>query len=225
MKRSPKTVPAVLAFGVLTCLLPIFGQMRPAGGRALLLAMAANAKRVVQYDWKQRITVVRKGNPSQPIIDQVHFDSTGQMQRTTISAPEQKDMKGIRGRIAAGVKQDVKGIMQLAGQYNKPQQMVEAVKKAQISQSPGAGTIRLEASDLIQPADAMTMLVNSTTHLATHVDIKTEYEGGPMTIAQDYGPIPNGPNMMKTMRVSAPAKGLVITVESYDYTQQAARGK
>jgi hypothetical protein len=203
--------------------LPIFAQMRSTS-RELLLAMAANAKRVVQYDWKQRITVVRKGNPSEPVIDQIHFDSAGKMQRTTISAPQQKDMKGIRGRIAAGVKQDVKNIMELAGQYNKPQQMVEAVRKAQISQSTGAGTIRLQANDLIQPTDEMTMLVKSTTHLATHVDINTKYESGPMTIAQDYGPIPNGPNMMKSMRVSVPAKDLVITVESYDYTQQSARG-
>jgi hypothetical protein len=223
MKPSFNTLSALLVSGGLACLLPVFGQMRTPG-RTILPAMAANAKRVVQYDWKQRITVVRKGNPSEPVIDQIHFDSAGQMQRTTISAPQQKEMKGIRGRIAAGVKQDVKGIMELAGQYNKPQQMVEAVRTAQISQPPNGGTIRLQANDLIQPADAMTMLVDSTTHLARHVDIKTKYDGGPVTIAQDYGQIPNGPNMMKSMRVSAPSKDLVINVDSYDYTQQSARG-
>jgi hypothetical protein len=223
MKPSFKTASALVVCGGLTCLVPAVGQIG-APSRSILLAMAANAKRVVHYDWKQRIIVVRKGNPTEPVIDQVHFDSGGQMQRTTISAPQQKEMKGIRGRIAAGVKEDVKGIMQLVGQYNKPQQMVDAVRKAQISQSSNAATISLQASGLIQPADTMTMLVDSTTHLAKHVDIATKYDGSPVTIAQDYGQIPNGPNMMKSMRVSAPSKNLVINVDSYDFTQQSARG-
>jgi hypothetical protein len=223
MKPSVMTFSALLVSSGLTCLLPVFGQVG-APARATLLAMAANTKRVVHYDWKQRITIVRKGNPSEPIIDRIHFDSSGQMQRTTVSAPPQKEMRGIRGRVAAGVKEDVKGIMELVGQYNKPQQMVEAIRKARISPAANGGATTLQASDLIQPADTMTMLVDSTTHLAKHVDIRTKYDGAPVTIAQDYGSIPNGPNMMKSMRVSAPSKDLAINVDSYDFTQQSARG-
>jgi hypothetical protein len=184
--------------------------------------MAMNVKQVMQYEWKQRITVVRRGKLSEPVIDQIRFDSSGQMQRTMISAPEQKQMGGIRGRIAAGVKEDVKNIMQLAGQYNRPQQMADSVKKAQIAPAPGGNALRLQASEIIKPADSMTMLVDSTTHLPTHVDINTSYEEGPMSIAQDYMPIPNGPNMMKSMKVSVPQKNLVVNVDSYDYMRQSA---
>jgi hypothetical protein len=194
----------------------------PATSLTLLVAMAMNVKQVMQYEWKQRITVVRRGKLSEPVIDQIRFDSSGQMERTTISAPEQKQMGGIRGRIAAGVKEDVKNIMQLAGQYNRPQQMADAVKKAQIAPAPGGNALRLQASEIIKPADSMTMFVNSTTHLPTHVDINTSYEGGPMSIAQDYMPIPNGPNMMKSMKVSVPQKNLVMNVDSYDYIRQSA---
>lgn len=221
MKNVPRSITRVAAFvfGVSISTTVAFPQV-PAT-TTVLLAMAANAKQVVQYEWKQRITVIRKGNPSEPVIDQVRFDSTGQMQRTTISAPEPK--RGLRGKIAAGVKEDVKGIMELAGRYNKPQQMIEAVKKSQVSETPGAGTIRLQANDLINPNDSMSMLVSSTTHLAIHVDIKTVYDGGPMMIAQDYSPLPNGPNVMKGMKVSVPMKGLVINIESYDYARQIAQ--
>ncbi len=224
MKSFRKSLAPLLAVGVSISLMPLFGQM-PATSRTILLSMAMNAKRVVQYEWKQRVTVIRRGNPSEPMIDQVRFDSTGQMQRTTISAPPQKQMGGIRGKMAAGVKENVKDIMQLVGSYNKPQQMMEAVKKAQISQPAGAGTVRLQASGLIKPTDSMMMLVNSTTHLATHVDIRTDYEGGPMTIAQDYSLIPDGPNMMKSMKVSVPQKDIVINVDSYDFTRQSASSR
>lgn len=192
----------------------------PSSG-TILLAMGMNVKQVVQYEWKQRVTVVRKGKPTEPIVDQVRFDSSGKMQRTTLSAPPEQT-GGIRGRIAAGVKENVKDIMELAGQYNKPQQMVEAVKKARMSPASGSTLLRLEANDLLQPADSMVMLVNSTSHLAKHVDIKTLYDGGPMTIAQDYGPVPAGPNMMKSMVVSVPQKDLVIKVESFDFMRQNA---
>lgn len=200
--------------------LSLFAQMSGTSG-TLLLAMGANAKRVMQYEWKQRITVVRKGKPSEPVIDQVRFDSSGQMQRTTISAPPK--MTGIRGRIAAGVKEDVQEIMKLAGSYNKPQQMVETIRKGQISQAPGSGTIRVQANDVIQQGDAVTILADAVTHLATHVDISTKFEGGPMTVAQGYGRLPGGPNVMKSMKVSVPGKDLVIDVASYDYTQQTAQ--
>jgi hypothetical protein len=222
MKTSRSTTAVFLAFGVLVSTISLLAQM-PVTNRTILLAMAMNAKKMTQYQWKQRVNVVRKGNPSEPIIEQIRFDSTGQMQRTTISAPEQKEMRGVRGRIAAGVKENVKEIMQLAASYNKPQQMMEAVKKAQISPSSNGGPIQLRATGLIKPTDSMTMLLNPATHLATHLDINTDYDGGPMTIAQDYSPLPGGPNVMRSMKVSVPNKNIVVNVGSYDYTRPTAR--
>jgi len=58
--------------------------------QALIMAMGANAKQTMPYQWKQKITVVRKGNPMPPIIELLRFDATGQMQRMTISRPEEK---------------------------------------------------------------------------------------------------------------------------------------
>lgn len=220
--HKPGKLCSILIVGVSLSIAPLAAQI--ANSQALLLAMGMNVKKLMQYEWKQRVTVIRKGNPSEPIISQVRFDSSGQMQRTTISAPP-KEMGGIRGRIAAGVKENVKDIMELAGRYNKPQQMVQAIKKAQISPGSGGNTTQLQASNLIEPTDSMTMLVNSATHLATHVDIRTDYQGSLMTIAQDYSPIPDGPNMMKSMKVSVPQKGIDVNVESYDFTRQSASAK
>lgn len=215
-----KTLAPLLTIGVSISMMPLLAQVSGTSGQ-LLLAMAANAKQMTQYEWKQRITVVRKGKPAEPIIDQVRFDSSGKLQRTTISAPP--EMSGIRGRIQAGVKENVQQIMELAGRYNKPQQMLEFIKRAQVTETPGADLMRLQANGLIKPGDATTMLVNPRTHLASHVDIKTDYDGGPMTIAQDYGSLPSGPNVMKSMNVSVPQKDLVIKVESYDFAQQSSR--
>ncbi len=217
---KPLSKSAICLLGSALWISNLLAQSSP-DSRTLLLAMGANAKRMMQYEWKQRITVVRKGQPSEPIINQVRFDSSGQMQRTTISAPEQKQKRGLRGRVESGVKEDVKQIMELAASYNKPQEMMEAVKKAEISR-PGDGTTRVQANGLIKPTDSMTMLVNSSTHLAKHIEISTDYGGDPMTIAQDYAPVAGGPNVMRSMKVSVPRKNLVINVDSYDFARQSA---
>ena len=60
--------------------------------QALLMAMAANGKQVTSYQWKQKTTVIRKGNPLEPTIDELRFDASGQLQRITLVKPEEKRM-------------------------------------------------------------------------------------------------------------------------------------
>jgi len=183
--------------------------------------MAANAKQVVQYQWKQRVTVIRKGTPAEPLIDQIRFNSDGTMQRTIISAPRENST-GIRGRVAAGVRENVKEIMQLVSEYNKPQQIVNALERAKMSSAAAGGSLQLQTSSVLQQGDSMTMLVSPASNLLTHVEVQTTYDGGAMTIAEDYAPLPAGPNVMKAMDVSVPHKGLVIKVESFDFQRQGA---
>jgi hypothetical protein len=218
MTSSRSRFLSVLALGAVVSITQLHAQLDSAKAR-LLAAMAMNAQQMKQYEWKQRVTVFRNGKPSEPMINQVRFDSSGKMERTTISAPPQQT-GGIRGRIAAKTRDEVKGIMEQVGEYNKPQEIVEAVKKGNISESGGGS--RVQAAGLIQPTDLMTILIDPATHHARHIDVQTTYEGGPMTIAQDYSPVPGGPNVMKSMKVSVPQKNLAIDVESYDFVRQTA---
>ena len=66
--------------------------------QALLMAMGANGKQMVTYQWKQKITVVRKGTPMDPMIEEIRFDATGQPQRVTLVKPEEKRMGPLAGK-------------------------------------------------------------------------------------------------------------------------------
>jgi hypothetical protein len=103
--------------------------------------------------------------------------------------------------------------------------MIATISKATITQNSSDGTLRLQANGLIQPNDSMTMTVDAKTHLAKRVQIATNYDGSPMTVIQDYGPIPGGPNVMKSIKVSVPQKELAVDVASYDFAQQTAIGR
>jgi hypothetical protein len=64
--------------------------------QALLMAMGANGKQMVFYQWKQKITVVRKETPATAILEEIRFDATGQLQRVTLAKPEEKKMGPLR---------------------------------------------------------------------------------------------------------------------------------
>lgn len=187
--------------------------------QALLTAMGANGRQMAPYQWKERITVVRKGNPSATIIEELRFDETGQLHRMTIAKPEEKRMGPIRARKAAGIKDSVQEVMQLAGRYASPQQLSQAIQKGEIWEGPGA--LRIQARSLILPADEMMMLVDAATNLATKIDVKTQHEGKPVTITIDYRRLPKGPSMMAQMAVQIPGEGIVVNVESYDFVRLA----
>ena len=187
--------------------------------QALLMALGANSKQMKTYQWKQRTTVFRKGNPLEPKIEELRFDASGQIQRITLSQPAGKKMGPLRARKAAEVKESVQEVMQLAAQYAHPQQLSRAIQKAEIWEGPGA--LRLQARSVILPIDEMTIQVDGATYLATKIDCKTQHEGNPVAIAIDYQQLPNGPSMVTRMTVQIPNEHIVVHVESYDFVRLA----
>lgn len=183
------------------------------------MAMKANGKQITAYQWKQKITVVRKGNPLDPMIEELRFDATGQLQRTTLARPEAKRMGPIRARKAADIRDDIQEVMQLARRYSSPQQIGLAIQAGEIWEGPGA--IRLQARSLVLPADEMTMTVDRATYLARRIDFKTQHEGSPVAIAIDYARLPHGPGVMMRMTVQIPKDDIVVNVESYDFVKLA----
>jgi hypothetical protein len=187
--------------------------------QALLMAMQANGKQMAAFQWKQKTTVFRKGKPLDPMIEELRFDATGQLQRITLVKPEQKRMGPIRARKAADTKESIQEVMQLAGRYANPQQLAQAIQKGEIWE--GEGRLKVQARTVVLPMDEMTMVVNSGTYLATRVDFKTQYEGSPVAIAIDYEQFPNGPSMMTRMTVQISEEEIAVKVESFDFVRLA----
>jgi hypothetical protein len=187
--------------------------------QAVLMAIAANGKQTVAFQWKQKVTVYRHGNPSPPIIEEIRFDSTGQPHRVTLSKPEEKRMGPLRARKAAEIKEDVQDVMQLARRYSSPQQVADAVRKGELWE--GQGQLRVQSRSVVIPVDEMTIAVNGSTYLPARMDVRTQYEGAPVTIAVDYEQFAGGPSMMSRMTVQIPKDGIVVNVESFDFVRLA----
>lgn len=190
------------------------------GKQALLLALKGNGKQTMAYQWKQKVTAYRKGNPSGPMIEEIRFDASGQMHRITLSKPEEKRMGPLRAHKAAEIKEDVQEVMRLAGRYASPQLIGEAIQRGELWE--GQGTYRVQARSAVLPNDELTLLVNGASCLPTRMDVKTQHEGAPVTIAIDYQQLAGGPSMMTRMTVQIPKDGIVVNVESFDFVRLAA---
>jgi hypothetical protein len=195
----------------------LFGQASTK--QALLMALGANGKQMAAFQWKQKITVIRKGKALDPMIEELRFDATGQLQRMTIAKPEEKRMGPLRARKAADTKESIQEVMQLARRYASPQQLSQAIQKGDVWE--GEGRLRVEARAVLLPVDQMTMAVNASTYLATRIDFKTQYEGSPVAIAINYEQFPNGPSMMTRMTVQIPNEDITVNVESFDFVRLA----
>lgn len=188
--------------------------------QALLMALGTNAKQTATYQWKQRTTVMRKGNPAGTRIDEIRFDATGQPHRLTLVKPEEKKMGPLRARKANEIKDDVQDVMQLAARYSNPQELSQAIRKGEIWE--GQGSLRVRSRSILLPVDEMMMTVNTASYLPTKIDFKTMYEGSPVDIAIDYMQLPNGPNMATRMTVRIPSDNIVVIVDSYDFVRLAS---
>jgi hypothetical protein len=212
-----KTAATLLTIPLLAAAFP----SQPSKSQALLMALRANSQKMADYQWKQRITVFRKGIPSGVILEELRFDLSGQVLRTVLSKPEERRMGPLRARKAAEVKEDIQEVMQLAGRYGDPQAAAQAIQKGEIWEGPDA--LRVQARSVILPGDEMTMVVNPATFVVSHADVRTQHEGGPVTISIDYRPLPGGPGMMTQMSVQIPAGNIAVNVEAYDFVRLAAR--
>ena len=181
------------------------------------MAMGANGKQMTSYQWKQKTTVIRKGNPLEPIIDELRFDASGQLQRITLVKPEEKRMGPLRARKAAEVKDSIQQVMQVARRYASPQLLSDAIRKVR----EGYHTLRVQARSVLLPFDEMTIQVNGSTYLATRIDFKTQYEGSPVSIALDYQQLAGGPSIMTRMTAQVPKENIIVNVESFDFVRLA----
>src|SRR5689334_4911132 len=131
--------------------------------QAVLMAMGANGKQMVAWQWKQRTTIVRRGNPAGVKIDEIHFDATGQPQRVTLSQPQEKRMGPLMARKANETKTDVQEVMQLAGRYANPRELAQAIQKGEIWE--GQSGMRVQARAVILPVDDVSIGISRATFL------------------------------------------------------------
>ncbi|MBV9960155.1 MAG: hypothetical protein JO360_17145 [Acidobacteria bacterium] len=183
-----------------------------------------NAKELRQYSWRSR-TEIRKGGETRSVqLYVLRYDAGGVLQKTNIGGT-QPDIptRGLRGLIAKKKRDEflelIDGLGALAKSYGEipPEKMQQFMRRATVTLDTNNGLLRLQASDVMQPGDTMSLWVDAVTRRQRRVEVQTAFEQSPLRLVSEFRDLPLGPTYLSRSVVDYPSRELTITTENYDY--------
>jgi len=196
---------------------------------APLANVAANAKQLRHYTFKQRMEIYHKGELKNARIDEVHYNLSGE--RVSIPLEESKAQPEPRRRgpgsrlIAKRIEQEqdnmkeyIERLMALTSRYLTPDpaRLERAVANAQVTTG-GADEVRVVMRDYAKPGDRMTMSFDSTTRRPAKAEVNTSLDDVPVSIILSFDQIHEGPAYPGKTVIRSDVKQLELRVFTYDY--------
>jgi hypothetical protein len=219
---------------VLSCLLVMLviavGAVAQQPTNTLMTIMAANAKELRQYTFKQRTETYHKGELKSAKIDEIHYNATGE--RVSIPLVEQKSQsephrRGPGSRLMAKkieerqeeVKQYIERLMALTNRYlaTERTRLQAAMAGAEVTTRGGTNEMRIVMRDYVKSGDNLTMTFDSATKRPTKTEVNTTLDDAPISIGLAFDQVHNGPSYPGRTVVRSDAKQLELRVFTYDY--------
>ncbi len=189
---------------------------------------AENNQKMQDYTWKRRTEVVNDGEVKTTRLELVRFDVDGRMQTTLISeqAPEQRQMRGIRGRMQERmVKAQKEKMAELQGLLKKyalstPREIRAFLDKATFGRGERPGTVRIIGANVVQPGDELVMIVDTQTKDLQMTKIRTRLEDEPVLMDINQDKLADGLSYQARTIIQMPSSKLRMTIENLDYQRQ-----
>ncbi len=187
-----------------------------------------NRKKMQDYTWKRRTEVSKDGEVQLTKLELVRFDVDSRMQTTLISEqkPEQRQMRGIRGRIQERVVEAQKewqvDLQRLLQQYSLPTtgKVAGYLEKATFGRGDLPGTIRILGTDVVQPGDELVMLVDASTKELKMTKVRTQLDEDAVLMDINHDRLTSGLNYQARSIIRVPSKKVRMTVENFDFDKQ-----
>jgi hypothetical protein len=217
------------AMGRIQILIPalfLAGQLSAQdGGNVLATNMAANAKLLEQYTYKQRTEIKFKGEGRFVRVNQIHLDANGKLQKTLVSQTGGgAQPSGIAKALIEKKRQELMDygsrINMLVENYFPidPQKLGAALKRAELGGN--GNTVSLIIRNYYEQGDTMSIIVDPINKKLQKFELTTTLDKDPVSVTADMNTIPKGPIYPSFIKVKAPAKDLEIDISQYDYVKQ-----
>jgi hypothetical protein len=193
-------------------------------------AMKQNAQALRPYTWKSRTQIRKDGEVKSTKVFMTRYAADGTQVQMLVEEESAKLPKfGLRGMIAKKKKEEaaqlIEALQKLAKSYGElpPAKMQEFMSKATVTleQNTPQPMLRLEATDVLQPNDSMTVWLDATTRRQRRIEINSSYDAKPVRIVSEFKDLPGGPTYMARSVVDYPREQLTLTVENFDYQHDA----
>ena len=217
----------VVALAIMLCAGSlVYGQQE----QKFAQAQKQNAQALRQYTWKSRSQVRKDGDVKSTKIFLTRYASDGTQVQVLLEEDSARLPKfGLRGMIARKKKEEaaqlIEALQKLAKSYGElpPAKMQEFMGRATATLETNAPQplLRLEASDVLQPNDSMTVWVDANTRRQRRIEINSSYDAKAVRIVSEFKDLPGGPTYMARSVVDYPHEELTLTVENFDHQHDA----
>ena len=189
-------------------------------------ALKQNVHALRQYTWKSRTEVRKEGDVKNTKLFMSRYAADGTQVQVLLEEDSAKLPKfGLRGMIARKKKEEagklIEALQKLAKSYGElpPAKMQEFMSKATVRLE--QNTVRLEATDVLQTNDSMTIWLDANTRKQRRIEINSSYDAKPVRIVSEFKDLPAGPTYMARSVVDYPREDLTLTVENFDHQRDA----
>jgi hypothetical protein len=217
----------VVAFAIMLCAGPIaHGQQ----DQKFAQAQKQNAQALRQYTWKSRSQVRKDGDIKSTKVFMTRYAPDGTQVQVLLEEDSAKLPKfGLRGMIARKKKEEagelIEALQKLAKSYGElpPAKMQEFMGRATatLETNTPQPLLRLEASDVLQPNDSMTVWVDANTRRQRRIEINSSYDAKPVRMVSEFKDLLGGPTYMARSVLDYPREELTLTVENFDHQHDA----
>jgi hypothetical protein len=186
-------------------------------------ARQENAQKTRNYSWTQRTEVNLKGETKSLKTEIVRYTVDGELQKTPVDETSAKKPRGVRGKVAKKKAGEMKDWMADLGEvlkaYSLPTEgnLLDFLNKAAIA--PDGEGKRLDASDVVQPGDRMSVWINAD-HKMTKTEVSTQHDGSDVKLETDHETTPDGLDYVARTVIVVPDKGVEMTVENFSYQRE-----
>lgn len=184
-----------------------------------------NLQALQNYSWNQRTEVVKDGEVMSTKLELVRYDSNGNEQRSTMDEQKPEEKKRIAGRIQKKKMGEMQewgeSVKSFLMQYTLPDlaSLTNFLGKASLKPSEIPGQIVLNAVNVIQNGDRMTMYVSQEDHKVKNIEVFTNHGGDSVYLETNHGQLDEGVVYTKEMQLTISSKELELKVENFNYNR------
>ncbi|MCJ7755294.1 MAG: hypothetical protein MUP13_12085 [Thermoanaerobaculales bacterium] len=186
-------------------------------------ARQENAQKTRDYSWTQRTEVKVKGEVKNLKSEIVRYTVDGELQKTPIDETSAKAPKGVRGKVAkkniGEMKDWMADLSELLKAYSLPTEgnLLDFLNEASVT--PDGDGRRLDASDVVQPGDRMSVWIGADFKMV-QTEVSTQYDGSDVKLMTDHETTPDGLDYVARTTIVVPDKGVEMTVENFSYQRE-----
>jgi hypothetical protein len=203
-------------------------------------AAAQNQQALRSYTWIEKTEIVVKGEVKNTKVESCRYGPDGKVQKTPLSAPEEKQEETPRGPKAKAKAQmkskvvekktgEMKAEMQAAGalvhQYvpPNPEKIQAAMAAGKISVAPGAGTAALRIADYEKPGDSLVLILDTAAKGMKQISVDSWMDSPDkkVTLNVQMQSLPDGTSYAGAIVLAVPSDNIEVHITNSNYQKLA----